>query len=210
MLEAGVEQYRCITAQKALLDAERQINRLQREYEAFLRHELKNRLNPMLGYAELLLKLDNTDLSAKQQEYLEKVIGRVEHMGRLIDSLKKLQEFERGIFNIDQSPCDIMAMIKQSINEQSAIFGNYASIECVYDAAQTIVQGDAHLLPGVFDNLIKNAVEHVAALPSDQQRRVAITLHNEEQWLVVQINNSGPPIAAEHLERFFEKFNTDR
>ena len=66
------------------------------------------------------------------------------------------------------------------------------------------------ILPGVFNNLIKNAAEHVADLESEAQRSVYIACAQTVDAVTVRIQNGGEPIAPERLALFFDKFNTTK
>ena len=62
----------------------------------------------------------------------------------------------------------------------------------------------------MFQNLVKNAVEHVIELPDDTQRAIGVTLSSQDGQAVVIIRNGGEPIPPERLETFFEKFNSTK
>ena len=72
------------------------------------------------------------------------------------------------------------------------------------------VDADRNLLAGVFQNLIKNAVEHVCDLEAESSRAIQVRLSLEEERIVTKITNQGDPVPADKLDSFFDKFNTDR
>ena len=83
-------------------------------------------------------------------------------------------------------------------------------IEFENTMANSTVQADATLLKGVFQNLVKNAIEHVVDLIDPEERVVKLNLSNENQKAVVQVNNKGEPIPHDRLTSFFERFNTTK
>ena len=72
------------------------------------------------------------------------------------------------------------------------------------------IKADANLLRGVFENLIKNGIEHVRDLEDEAERCVTVRMDLEDGCAVVRINNRGEPVPPERVTTFFEKFNTDR
>ncbi|MHB9029373.1 MAG: sensor histidine kinase, partial [Candidatus Latescibacterota bacterium] len=66
---------------------------------------------------------------------------------------------------------------------------------------------DKQLLPGVFTNLILNAVEHVAKRKDPAEKVVSVEFIRERDRYMIRINNKGEPIPPERLAAFFDKFN---
>jgi len=62
-------------------------------------------------------------------------------------------------------------------------------------------------MPGVFRNLLLNAIEHVAERASDTEKVVTVEIRNSESKIITAINNRGEPIHPNQLSTFFEKFN---
>ena len=65
-------------------------------------------------------------------------------------------------------------------------------------------------MPGVVNNLIKNAVEHVAELDELSQKTVKVTMSDDKDLVVITINNQGKSVSPEKLLTFFDKFNSNR
>ncbi|MCH8287350.1 sensor histidine kinase, partial [candidate division KSB1 bacterium] len=75
---------------------------------------------------------------------------------------------------------------------------------------KSVIKIDSTLLPGVFRNLIKNAIEHVYKLDDKKQKTVSINMSGKNSHVLVKINNKGKPVPKEKLKLFFEKFNTNK
>ena len=70
----------------------------------------------------------------------------------------------------------------------------------------TVVSGHDLRLSQVFTNLIENARSFV---PADGGR-IDITVRRRASRLVVTVEDNGPGIQAEDIDRIFERFYTDR
>ncbi len=184
------------------------IDRMNREHEAFLRHELKNRITPILGYSDLL-RVANDALPDDQKEWVSVIYESAADMTALIDEMKKLQDFEAGNFELVKHPVDLDHLVRKVVSDLETVYGDRVTIDLEgnVDAA---IQGDATLLTGVFQNLIKNGIEHVIELEALNDRRVHVNLLSDKDCTVVDVRNGGALIPPEQVATFFEKFNTGR
>ncbi len=199
---------RDITRQREL---ETNMANLRREYEAFMRHEIKNILGPIKGFSDLLLMSGTERMTGRQQEFISRINTATSAAIELIDSLKKLQDIESGQFDLETIPLDAAQVLREKIGDiMVTAGGSGVTITLDSGADDTIVSADPSLLPGVFTNLLKNAVEHVLREKRPDAKTVTVTTRNEDGGLVITINNRGEPVPPQKLATFFEKFNSDR
>ena len=192
-------------------ELEKKIERLRREYEQFMRHEFKNLISPVLGYTELILNMDKENLNDEIIHYVEVIKRNIDKANNLVDYLKKLQDFEIGNYELELSRQDINNILQWIINDLKYLSDkNNVNIDFLKEAKNSQVNIDMRFFPNVLNNLIKNAIEHVAPLTVEEEKTVSIRTFNENKKVVVQINNKGEPISKDKLELFFEKFNSDR
>jgi PAS domain S-box-containing protein len=190
---------------------EKEIKKIRMEYEAFLRHELKNHLTPAKGYLDLLLKFNHDNLSDEQKEYLDRINSSTEKMDYLIDKLKSLQDFETGRYSLEKVDYDLYAVIKYVVNDLKRMAEDAeVEVETEFMAERSQITMDRKLLPGVFYNLTKNAIEHVSDISDISHKKIKISVFNENGNIVTKINNRGSVIPPEKLQLFFEKFNSNK
>ena len=178
-------------------------NRLRREQEAFLRHELNNYLTPIMGFANLLIEAG--DLTERAYNWAENILEGTNLAISLTESLKQIQVLESNPGKLKKSRIALQEMIHHIIENLIVVFNHQVAVQ--FQSQPISLEADGVLLSGVFQNLIKNALEHVYDL-EDSQRHISIELARDGQWASVSINNPGPTIPAEHLDTFFDKFNT--
>ncbi len=194
--------------QMALEEHADNIARMYREQESFLRHELRNRLGCVMGYTDMVLMEES--LNERLRGWMTSVQEATVNTSELIDSMQSLQEFETGEFELRTNPLELDPLVKQVVLDLETMLGDRVKIEYENGVADSAIQGNANLLKGVFQNLIKNAVEHVAELGDAQQRIVRVNLATENRKAVIKVNNQGEPVPPEKLALFFEKFNSTR
>ncbi len=198
-LEARVEE---------LDQAAKTIARMARENESFLRHELNNAISPVLGYADMLIKNGKQNVE-KRTKWAERIKSSAESMHDLLNALRDLQALERGAHELKKSAVDLEVLLLEEISNQE--LAESAEIKIKFDSSceSAIVMADNSFLPGIFRNLLKNAVEHVGGLPQDDHN-LFVTLEDSEDMVTVVVANGGTPIAEERIPTFFEKFNSSK
>ena len=176
-----------------------------------MRHELKNLISPIEGYSDLLLSIAHEGLSEKQVTYVRRIEENIDKTVNLIDNLKKLQDLEMGnaeLQMIDSSLKDVIENVLFDLR----IFAEEKDVKIEFDnkAIKSNMQLDINLLPGVFNNLIKNAIEYISDIEDESEKVVKVEMYSTNGKVVVKINNKGETISTEKLQLFFEKFNSDR
>ncbi len=185
-----------------------EIQRLHREQDAFLRHELGNQVGAVMAFAELVLE-GQDELTDQQKEWVEQINSAAHQTWELVQRIKQLQDFEREVYELETAPCDVESLVRDVAAGIEATF-DFADLKIESGAERTAIEADENLLRGVFHNLLKNAIEHVATLEDERERTIHVGLSNENGQVVTEITNRGDPVPPERLQHFFEKFNTDR
>ncbi|MFA6470394.1 MAG: PAS domain S-box protein [Candidatus Latescibacterota bacterium] len=189
---------------------EENVQKLRREYEAFMEHEMKNLVFPMKVYAESLKKSGKENLRPEQKSYLLRIGESAEQAINLIDHLKKMHDIEAGYYEMRIAEQPLSAVIGQVIRElTSPAQKNRVQIDFSPREERSNIPMDIKLMPGVFMHLIRNAIEHVRDCSDVADKKVKVDVFNEKDTVVVKINNRGEPVSQERLATFFEKFNMD-
>lgn len=184
------------------------ISRMARENETLLRHELSNAIGPIQGYIELMARELDADREQRRQQ-IQRVNQGVITLQQLLHAIRDLQAIEYGRTSLNQTPVDLVAMIQEEIRAQETMAGHGLTIAFRSQAEHAVVEADTTFLPGVFRNLIKNAVEHVRDLPPTEQK-LSVALGDIDNGVGIVVANGGPPIPSDLLPHFFEKFNSTK
>lgn len=170
------------------------------ELAANLAHEINNPLTSVLGYTSHLLKtLPLPEESRKKLILVEQETLRVRKI------IRNLLDFSR------QRRSDQMAgNIAAPLRESAALLNGLAERAGVrisedYPAGPVMVNMDRNELKQVFINIMSNALY---AMKQGGQLRVR--LEAGEGTASIRFADTGPGIAAEHLEKVFEPFFTTK
>lgn len=175
---------------------------LREDVERITRHDLKSPLNAIIGYPELIAMEDN--LNENQQEWLKTIEDSGKRMLQMINLSLDLFKMERGLYQTNSVPLDLIDVIHRVERELAAIF-RMKQLQLVYQPEITgkkfIINGEELLCYSLFSNLLKNSAE---ASPD----HCDIVLHFEDSVRKqVSIRNMGS-VPVEIQDRFFEKFST--
>jgi CheY-like chemotaxis protein len=200
-----------------LSDALDQIEKLHREQDAFLRHELNNVINPIAGYTSMLESSVGSVLDEKPRSWLKAISKGTDSMQRMLGDLKDLNEVERGARTFSLMPVPLYGILEDVIRDVRAASQGQVPVKLSPETLDARVGADLSFLPGVFKNLIKNAVEHVAPGPDSgamtsgpDGRGVLVQCNASESSVTIDIINGGDPVPQERLTTFFEKFNSTK
>ncbi len=186
---------------------EENINRLRREQESFLRHEMKNLFAPLQIFAELLLQ-NSENLTEEQAHYLQRISESSGRVSDFIDSLKNIHNIEARLYPLKRTKHSLDGIIRGVIANIEPLAGKSGvTIQYHGPEGETDFPMDVSLMPGVFSNLLLNAIEHVAELKDPHEKIVSIDFAQKKGQYSIRINNKGTPISTERLATFFDKFN---
>jgi len=189
--------------QSALRESLDDIDRMRREQEAFLRHELNNRIAPIMGYADMLIEALEEE---RQKRWAASISTATQEMADLIRALRSLQDLETGTYELSRRRIPVEAILESVIDNLKAS-GTY-EVDIAFAPAEsgTEINVDVNLMNGVFLNLLKNAAEHVSSIEGETVVSVSVTKQYDK--ILISITKGGPPIPEDRLDSFFEKFNT--
>ncbi len=187
---------------KELLEAAR----LREDVERITRHDLKNPLNAIIGFPRFIMM--NEHLTETQLKFLKNIEESGYRMLKMINLSLDLFKMERGIYQLQPVPVNIILVIDKIAAEMHNLMQSAnLSLQVLWDGDPVgekdrfAVWGEELLCYSMLANLIKNALE-----ASPERECVTVTLAEEDE-AILQIHNKGT--VPEHIQnRFFEKYVT--
>jgi signal transduction histidine kinase/CheY-like chemotaxis protein/purine-cytosine permease-like protein len=174
-------------------------NQAKTRYISSISHELRTPLNSILGYAQLL---DEDPTLPPQRKHSVGVIRRGgEHLLSLIEGTLDIARIESGKLTLNPKPMRLRESLSQIVNlfELQALAKGLAFEHDVAGAPEH-VRADERRLTQILINVLGNAVKFTA------RGRVSFRASHVREMAVFEIEDTGPGIAAEDLERIFEPF----
>ena len=192
-------------------DLERRVNertedlaRTNQELEAFsssVSHDLRNRLNAILGFSSLLDMQVSPQLNAAQQDYIHTIRDCASQMKLTISDLMTLARAGRQ--EVESELIDVSALAHQSVADLPK--GTALPDADVVIEPGLTAYGDAGLLRLALDNLLSNAFKY-----SSKQRRPRVVVGARRSapadQLQLFIQDNGAGFDPQQASRLFQPF----
>ena len=179
----------------------REANQTKTELLALISHDLRTPLNSIIGYAQLLDMGIPEPLSDGSRERVQRIRQSAGHLLYLIDELLAFARVESGHDDIRIVECDVCALAREVVQlmEPLALEKN---LELTLDlpTEEVRIETDADKFRQVLVNLLANAVKYT------HRGAVRIGIARKEEFVCVDVSDTGAGIAPEHLPHIFEPF----
>jgi two-component system sensor histidine kinase BarA len=176
-------------------------NTIKSDFLATMSHELRTPLNSILGFSDVLGSIDSLD--EKQQRY----VGNIQTSGRIllemINDILDLAKIESG--KMETRPTDFQ--LAQVIGAQCDMAKPLTEkknigLEAKIPAGLPPMCQDQARVQQILNNLLSNAIKF-----TPEGGRITVSAdRDDEDYLVMQISDTGVGIAVEDQQAIFEKF----
>ncbi len=182
--------------------------RLQANHEARTRwgqdiaHELRTPITVLR--AELQVLLDG--IRPLDPDALGSLLAEVDRLDRLVEDLRTLSLAQDAELGDTFGPVELTGLLDDSITRHLDPGSTELQVDWEPPAGEIHVWGDASRLTQLIDNLLINSVRY-----TDVPGRARIRLGASENEVSVRVEDSGPGVADEDLERIFDRlYRADR
>jgi PAS domain S-box-containing protein len=185
---------------------EAQIERAKDEFVSLASHQLRTPLTSIRFFSELLKDPHYGKLSAKQLNYLDKILTSTERMIGLVTELLNISRLNLGQLEIKPVPTNINNLVRNQLTEL-APNAKIANISLVFNTSiakkDWTVPLDRTLLSQVVHNLISNAIRYSQ---SDKAKTVNISLKKTAKYYQISVSDSGIGIPKAAENKIYERF----
>lgn len=199
---AEAEREALLAREQELRQRAEEANRLKDEFLATMSHELRNPLNVILGYSEILLRSNEIKESASLKRMGETLRRNALAQSHLIRDLLDLSRLRSGKLTLTMETVSIMTAVNNAIETVRAdADAKNITLEIGNVPVAGFVEGDLLRLEQIVWNLLSNAVKFT---PANGKVSVSLTEENDEINLIVQ--DTGQGIDSTFLPHVFEMF----
>lgn len=185
-------------ASRALVPIRESLRR-QREFAADASHELRTPLAVIRGSVDEL-ELDPGRRIAEAAAPLGDIRAEVDHLTTLVGDLLLLARSDSGAVALERVPVDLAGVAEEALSTLSGL-AQRSGASVVLDPRPTPVIGDAGRLRQLVTILVDNAIRH-----SPSGGRVAVTVRPDSGRAVLVVDDAGPGIRPDDLDRVFDRF----
>jgi two-component system, OmpR family, phosphate regulon sensor histidine kinase PhoR len=172
----------------------------RREFVANVSHELRTPLTSIQGYVETLIEEPNPRPETTR-EFLGVILKNAIRMNRLTEDLLALASVESPDYRLALQPVRANALVNDAIDSLGGIVVDSGVELQSGGAPDALVMADADAMNQVFGNLIENSLKY-----AKDGKRIRVGARKLSTVVQFTVQDFGPGIASEHLERIFERF----
>jgi two-component system, sensor histidine kinase and response regulator len=205
-LEKQTLEQRVIERTQALHDAllaAQAASRAKSEFLATMSHELRTPLTSVIGMSSTLLRWPSGEMSQRQRQFLQTIHDSGEHLLALINDILELTQFESGKAVLNLSEFALAQLAEASLRSLS----DRATRQAVHIMLDLKISPDYRLFADpqrvsqILWNLLSNAIKF-----TPEGGEAILRIWSENDFAVIQVEDTGIGIAEEHLPLIFEKF----
>lgn len=190
---------------RAARDMAESSNLAKGRFLANMSHELRTPMNAVLGMHELLLE---TDLTARQQDYVVKSKSAATSLLALLNDILDFSKIEAGKLDLESSPFTLEAVLQDLAVIVSTNLGD-KEIEFLYDIDPAVppeLVGDSLRVKQILVNLCGNAIKFTQVGEITVSVQV-LSRSDARVSLKCSVTDTGVGIAADQLEQIFQAFS---
>ncbi len=179
-------------------------------FAADVSHELKNPLTSLRSAVETLPLARNDASRARLMEIIQHDVRRLD---RLITDISDASRLDAELAREDAGKVDLKKFITDLVAVSSETTRNKKAVEIVFNAAKLPQGARSYEVVGHdlrIGQVITNLIENARSFVPDEHGRIDISLARIGKFNIVTIEDNGPGIRAEQIDRIFERFYTDR
>jgi PAS domain S-box-containing protein len=196
------EREQLLAREHELRETAEEANRLKDEFLAIMSHELRNPLNVILGYAELLMRSEEI----KQSESLKRMTDAVKRnavaQSKLIRDLLDLSRLRSGKLELNRETVSPVTSIENAIETvRMDAAGKEIKIDVIAPDDLLFVQADPVRLEQIIWNLLNNSVKF-----TPKGGRITVRLEEDANHVLLTVTDNGQGIDASFLPHIFQIF----
>jgi signal transduction histidine kinase len=182
------------------------LDKLKDEFVSLASHELRTPLTAIRSYIWMTLSGKGGEINEKQKYYLERASVSTDRLIRLVNGMLNISRIESGRMAMHVSRVNMAEFVGSVLDEirpklaELKLHIDVREIDSLLDVA-----ADADKIHEVLMNFIGNAMKF-----TPQDGTITIDVHKKEDFVCVDVYDTGMGIAADDLGKLFTKFGALR
>ena len=174
--------------------------KMKEELSNMIIHDLKSPLSQIISNIDILL-MDN-NIKDAYFDVLDAAMKGCEDMMMMIQNLVDIYKFEQNKFDITKTLENINELLKETAHKlYSLIVEKKQNVYFELDNDLPLTNVDRMLFTRIFYNLLHNAIKY-----SPVEADIFIKTRQKEDFIIIEIKNTGVGIPKKDLKKIFEKF----
>lgn len=177
----------------------KKVDKLKQNFISLMSHDLKTPVAKIAGIADILkTQYNNTQ---DQDALLTNIVTSTNELNNFITSILDLTKVESREISINLESKDVNSLVEMTLNELK-FEANRQSMKIDVDLAPLYpIKIDTILIKRVLGNIVGNAIKYAG-----EGTKISIKTWDDDDWVYLEIADTGKGISPEDLENIFEKF----
>lgn len=170
------------------------------QLSAGLAHEIRNPLASIEGAALVVQREKNSE--ERRREFLEIIQKECRRLNRLLTSFldfAKPRQPQLATISVESLLDSVIVLVRHTKNDAQVVFRKQIEPDL------TIIECDPEQMKQVLLNLTINAVQ-----ASSESGTIVISARHAAEQLIVDVEDSGPGISVDDIDRIFDPFFTTK
>lgn len=188
-----------ITLYDITLDKE--LERIKDEFLHSITHDLRNPVSAIKGFSEFLMKEIAGPLNKAQKNMIVSIDRAAFRLLQMVNNILDIAKMEAGKMQLNYSKFNLNELVQRCVDLMQSL-AQKKLIKFVIDANEEIeLEADSGLIERIFINLIGNAIKFTPT-----NGTITVGLRKENGKLKAWVEDTGPGIPPEYIDRIFDKF----
>ncbi|WP_156850644.1 sensor histidine kinase [Bartonella refiksaydamii] len=178
-------------------------------FAADVSHELKNPLTSLRSAVETLPLAKNEEAQEQLFEIIQHDVCRLD---RLITDISDASRLDAELARETAQIVDMTLLLESLVHAVQEVYRNTQTIDISLNVVP-LPHGKAYLVLGHelrLGQVISNLIENARSFIPHNSGKICITMKSHGSTLILTIEDNGPGIRSDNIERIFERFYTDR
>ncbi len=179
-------------------------NEEKTRFLAMMSHEVRNPLNSILGYTEMI---SSENISDKVKDYITSLSSAGNNLKVIVEDILDLSRIEAGKLELVSEQISIFKIVEICVNNFLIQHKNnhVELLFSVSDKIPQVVLGDSVRITQVLSNLINNAIKFTK---EGSVKTVVEVLSETDEAIVLKFKviDTGRGMSSEHISKIFEEY----
>jgi two-component system NtrC family sensor kinase len=177
----------------------KEMDRMRSEFVHTVSHDLRSPLTSVIGYTELVERAGT--LNDLQKDFLNRIQDSVQQITGLINDLLDIGSIEAG-FDTRREFVQLEGILRYTIDMlQGQIKAKHLMVKTDISSSLPALRANPIRLRQVMDNVVGNAIKY-----SYPDGEINVSIHSEDNQMILQVSDAGPGIPSADQPRIFDKF----
>jgi signal transduction histidine kinase len=181
-------------------------NKLKDAFIANISHEIRTRLNGILGMAKLIRDIFSGKIKKEDEELFAGIGYSSQRIIRTVDMILNYSRLQVGEFPVFPQKLELSSICVNLVRVYTTA-AKYKSLELTFrnDCGDEKVFANEYSITMAISNLIDNAINYI------DQEFITVTLrkgYNDD--IILDVKDTGIGIIEEYLEKIFETYRQER